>query len=156
MTRDDVVRQIAVPPDARALSMLGCIDYEDAFVVFIADAQDRSAEEWARVVLEQAPVHVRRGLQTGWTAIGLKLGGRPAEQSVLGWEVRNSEKEFVLLGAASRIGMPAELLFVRQRDTLLFCTFVQHDSPAARTVWAGTEPVHVPIVRRLLEHTSRR
>ncbi len=150
------VRQIAVPADARALSTLAHIDYQDAFVVRVDDLHGRPAEQWARVLLERAPGHVRRGLQSGWTAIGLKLGGKPAERFVLGWEIRSSAPEFVLLGAGSRIGMPAELLLVRQRETLLFCTFVQQDSQVARTMWAGTEPLHVPIVRRLLEHGSRR
>ena len=51
--------------------------------------------------------------------------------------------------------MPGELLFKRERDALLFATFVQHDNPVARAVWAGVEPVHVPIVRRVLEHAAQ-
>jgi len=75
---------------------------------------------------------------------------------VLGWEVRSRTPEVVLLGADSRIGMPGELLFERQRETLLFATFVHHGNPVARALWAGVEPVHVPTVRHLLEHAGRR
>jgi hypothetical protein len=75
---------------------------------------------------------------------------------VLGWEVRRSTPEFALLGAGSRIGMPAELLFKRQPDTLLFATFVRQETPIARAVWARVEPVHRPIVRRILEQAARR
>jgi hypothetical protein len=52
--------------------------------------------------------------------------------------------------------MPAELLLMRKPGALVFCTFVQHDNPAARAVWAGVEPVHVPVVRRLLAQARRR
>ncbi|MEZ0291202.1 MAG: hypothetical protein ACAH82_01610, partial [Solirubrobacteraceae bacterium] len=58
--------------------------------------------------------------------------------------------------AGSRIGMPGELLLKREGDALLFATFVQHGNPAARAVWAGVEPVHVPTVRRLLADAARR
>jgi sirohydrochlorin ferrochelatase len=73
---------------------------------------------------------------------------------VLGWEIRRITPQFVLLGADSRIGMPGELLFKRQRHTMLSATFVQHDNDAARAV--GVEPVHVSLVRRHLEQASRR
>ena len=76
--------------------------------------------------------------------------------AILGWEIRRSTRDFVLLGADSRIGMPAELLFKREGDGLLFATFVQHGNPAARTVWAGIEPIHGPTVRRLLADAARR
>jgi hypothetical protein len=36
------VRQVALPPAARALSTLSHIDYEDAFLVEIGPAQDRT------------------------------------------------------------------------------------------------------------------
>jgi hypothetical protein len=52
--------------------------------------------------------------------------------------------------------MPGELLLERRRGALLFCTFVEHDNALARTVWAGVEPVHVPVVRRVLEQAAGR
>lgn len=150
------MRQVAVPPTARSLSTLAQIDYEDAFLVDVGQPQARTAEQWARAVMQDAPIAVQRMLRSGWSAIGLKLDqGRP-DQRVLGWEVRRSTPGFVLLGADSRIGMAGELLFERQQHALLFATFVQHDNPVARAVWAGVEPVHVPVVRSLLEHASRR
>jgi hypothetical protein len=119
------VRQIAVPPAARAPSTLSRID---------------SA--------------MRTMLSSGWASLGLKHGQAGGDRSVLGWEIRRSTEDVVLLGADSHIGMPAELLVERRRDGLLFATFVEHGNPVARTVWAGVEPVHVPIVRRLLERVA--
>jgi hypothetical protein len=150
------VCQIAVAPEVRALSTLARIDYADAFVVDVCAARERTAEQWARAVLEGAPATVRRTLTSGWDAIGLKLGAAGVEGFVLGWEIRRSTPDHVLLGAGSRIGMPGELLFKRQPHALLFSTFVQHDHGLARTVWAGVEPVHVPMVRRVLEGAAHR
>ncbi|HEY3727409.1 MAG TPA: hypothetical protein VGL51_09565 [Solirubrobacteraceae bacterium] len=150
------VRQIQVPPAARALSTLPQIDYEDAFIVDIASTGGRTGEQWARAVLQDAPISVRSSLVSGWSALGLRLGCVRSDRLVLGWEVRRSTPEFALLGAGSRIGMPAELLFKRQPDTLLFATFVRQETPIARAVWARVEPVHRPIVRRILEQAARR
>jgi hypothetical protein len=150
------VRQVAVPPAARARSTLPHVDYADAFVVDIRAAQSRTAEEWARAIVEGAPASVQRQLRWGWTALGLKLGPTRSDRFVLGWEVRRSTPDLVLLGAGSRIGMPAELLLERRQRSLLSATLVQHDNAIARAVWAATEAVHVPVVRRVLERAGKR
>jgi hypothetical protein len=154
--KSSAVRQIIVPPEARTLSTLSHIEYADAFLVDVGTVQERTAEQWAQAFLEDAPARVRHGLLTGWTALGLKLGRTSTGGSVLGWQIRRSTPEFVLLGAGSRIGMAAELLVKRTADAVVFCTFVQQDNQVARSVWTGIEPAHVSIVRRLLERASRR
>jgi hypothetical protein len=150
------VREVAVPPAARRLSTLSHVDYEDAFLVDIGPAQDRTPEQWARVILEDAPITIRRALRSGWFALGLQLGSARSERSVLGWEVLRSTPEFVLLAGRSRVGLSAELLFNRQEHRLLYATLLQQENPIARAVWAGVAPVHRPIVRYVLEQGSRR
>ena len=150
------MRQVAVPPAARSRSTLCHIDYADAFVVDTGPTRDWTGEQWARAILQDAPITVRSGLLAGWSAIGLKLGSGRSGRSVLGWEVRASTPEFVLLGARSRIGMPGELLFKPERRSLLFCTFVQHDNPIAHALWAAIEPTHVRVVHDLLERAGQR
>jgi hypothetical protein len=150
------VRQIAVPAAARELSTLAHVDYADTFLMETGGAPDRTAEQWARLVLEDAPAATRTTLLSGWASLGLKVGRPGSAGSVLGWQVRSNTLDHVLLRADSRIGMPGELLFKREPDALLFSTFVQYDNPAARALWAGVEHVHVPIVRRLLEQAGRR
>ena len=127
----NAVRQIALPPDARALSTLSRIDYEDAFAV-TAEAQ-HTAEEWMRAVLYDAPPSVRRGLWLGWTALGVKLGPPWASDRVLGWKVKHSDP-----------------------DGLLFATLVQQTNPAVRVLWAAITPRHQHVVRSLLSHAARR
>jgi hypothetical protein len=151
---DEKVRQIPVPPGARSLSTLSRIDYEDAFLVQAEHAPERTAEQWARAILEDAPLTVRSKLTTGWTAIGLKVGTGRTGPSVLGWEVRTGTPDVLLLGADSRIGMPGELLFKREGHALLFATFVQQKNRFARAVWAAVEPVHVPTVLSILRHAG--
>ena len=79
---------------------------------------------------------MRARLLRGWCLLGLRLGSPWSRRRVLGWQIRRSTPDFVLLAAGSRIGMPAELLFKRERDGLLFATFVQQRNPLARTIWA--------------------
>ena len=150
------VRQIQVPSTARALCTLSHVDYEDAFLVDIGSVDDQTPEQWARAILEDAAAATRSALLRGWSALGLRLDPTRSDGFVLGWEVRCSTPDFVLLGAGSRLGLPAELLFKRQQKRLLFATFVQQENCIARAVWAGVEPVHRPIVRDILEQASCR
>jgi hypothetical protein len=149
------VRQMDLPSSARALSTLARIDYCDAFLFDVGSTHDESAEELIREILEGAPLAVRTQLLSGWSAIGLKVGNT-SERSVLGWEVRRTVPDHVLLGAESRIGMPGELLLKKEGDALLFATFVAQRNLIARAVWAVTEPVHVRVVRDILDQASRR
>ena len=75
---------------------------------------------------------------------------------MLGWQIRASDADFVLLGADSRVGMPAELLLATRGDGLLFATFVRHDNAIARALWASIEATHVRTVRTVLELADRR
>jgi hypothetical protein len=150
------VGRIAVPPAARALSTLARIDYEDAFFFGTGPVRDRTAEQWAREVLEGAPASVRARLLRGWCLLGLKIGSPRSGRRVLGWEIRRSTPDVVLLGAGSRVGMPGELLFKRERDGLLFATFVRQQNPVARAVWARIAPRHRRVVRSLLAQAARR
>src|SRR5947207_15573327 len=78
------VRQIDVPPAARDLSTLADIDYEDAFLVDVAAAAQRTPEQWARATLEGAPSSTRSALVAGWSSIGLTLDRAGSTRSVPG------------------------------------------------------------------------
>lgn len=150
------VRQVAVPAAARALITLSRIDYTDAFRVDTGRAQHRTAVQWARAILEDASSPLPTKLLLGWKMIGLALVENQRRRAVLGWEIGTSTPEFVLLGAESRLGMRGQLLFKCEGDALLFATFVQHDSHAARAVWAAVQRKHLRIVGNLLEDANQR
>ena len=144
------VRKVPTPPAARALCSLPRIDYEDTFVAETDRAQELTAEEWARRIIEESPARFRVTAPATWLALGLKHGLPWSTENVLGWPVRRSEPDFVLLGARSRTGMPAELLIKREPGAILFATFIQHGSPVMRRVWSVVERPHQEIVPRLL------
>jgi hypothetical protein len=135
---------------------LSRIDYADAFRLDTGHAQHRTAVQWARAILEDASSPLPTKLLSGWTMIGFALVETQCRRAVLGWEMRTSTPEFVLLGAESCLGMRGQLLFKSEGDALLFATFVQHDNHVARAVWAAVQRKHLRIVANLLEDASRR
>ena len=145
------MRPIALPRDARALTTLSRVDYVDACRAEAPALQDRTAEQWARAMLEDAPPDARRALRWVWKGLGLKLGSTGNERLVLGWEVRLSSPEVALLGADSLLGLRGEVLLKRQSELLLFATFIQFQNPVARAVWSRVAPGHRQTVRNLLE-----
>jgi hypothetical protein len=149
-TADTVVRQITPPPGTRSASTLGRVDYEDAFVVDVCEPSALSAEQWMRMILEGASAAVRIQLLSGWSALGLRVGLPSADRSVLGWQIRAADSDFILLGAESWVGMPGELFLRREADRLLFATFVRHDNAFVRALWARVVPTHVRMVQELL------
>jgi hypothetical protein len=146
--RQQAVRQVDVPSDIRDLSTLPTIDYADAFLVDTSAHGDWTPERWAIAVLEEAPLETRSQLLAGWSALGLK--GAETDRSVLGWDVRRSSADALLLGRDSRIGMPGELLFARRPDGLLLATFVHHQTAVTRAMWAAVQRTHVRTVTSLL------
>jgi hypothetical protein len=156
MSPAGAVRQVDVPQAAIELSTLPRIHYEDAFLLETGPAPDRTGEQWARAMLEDAPAAVRHALRSTWTALGLQLAWTRSDRHVLGWELRRSTRDFALLGADGRLGLQAELLFEPRQRTLLFATFVQQTNHIARALWAGIEPVHGPVVRHMLEQAGLR
>ena len=152
----EAVAQVTLPVEARAHSTLAHVDYEDCFLVDVAGARDRTAEAWARAVLEEAPEALRRSLRSGWRSLGIRLGPAAGEGFVLGWTVRRSDPDVALLGATSRLGMQGELLVERRPRELLFATLIQFDNPLARAVWVGVEGPHLRVVRYVLEQARAR
>jgi hypothetical protein len=154
VVRPGRVSQVVLPADARPLSTLSRVDYEDAFIV---DADvERTAEQWVHAVLNDAPLAVRARLVSGWLALGLKLGAPWSAHRVLGWRVKQRSCDFVLLCADSWLGIQGELLFRSEPRGLLFATFIQQNNPAARALWARITSRHQQVVRSLLLHAARR
>jgi hypothetical protein len=149
------IRQVDPPLDVQAISTLPVVDYADTFTV-TGGPGECTPEQWARAMLSSAPRPVRFKLVAGWTLLGLRLGIRPPGQRILGWRVRQRTPDHLLLGAGSRLGLPAELLFRREPDGLLFATFVRQRSRLARALWPRVVPGHQRTVAALLAHGARR
>lgn len=150
------MREVEVPADVLALSTLPWVDYRDGFRLEFADGPELSGEEWAREMLEGASAETRRSLRRGWPLIGLKMAPHGADGAVLGWRLRHSETDFALLGADSRIGMPAELLFRPEPGGLFFATLIQQRNPFVHMLWAPIGPPHRRVVPALMRNAARR
>ena len=144
------VKEVPMPPEARALSTLPRIDYTDSFVAETAEAQNRTAEEWARRMLEQAPMSFRVGAPATWFSLGLKHGAPWSGDHVLGWPVRHREPDYLLLGADGRLGASAELLLKRGTNSIFFATLLQIDSLVMKRIWSAMEAPHRRVVASLL------
>ena len=149
------VTEIELPAGARELSTLALVDYTDSFLLDTSAAPDRTPEEWARAMIAESPTRSRVTLPLGWRALGLRHGWPGSGDGVLGWEIRESNAGYALLGADSWFGMPAELLFRREPDGLLFATFVEHDNAAVRLLWSRISEHHRNVVRELLRRAGR-
>jgi hypothetical protein len=148
--------EVAVPPRARALSTLPRIDYANAILIDTGPLLDRTGEQWARAVLEEAPTEMRAALTTAWTQLGIQLGPARSDRHVLGWTMQRSTPRSVLLHAGSPTGLQVELLVEDGSGTLLFASFIQHDGDAARAAWAEVEDLHAPVMGRLIEEAVAR
>jgi hypothetical protein len=149
----DVV-ETPLPDATRALSRLPRVDYADAFRVSTQQATQRTAEGWARAMLEDAPAATRQRLRDGWRALGLRLGAVDDPTRVLGWPVRESAPDHAVLATTSRLGMHAELVFRREPGALHFSTLITLRDLPARLVWAGIARRHRRVVRHLLVQVS--
>jgi hypothetical protein len=150
------LRDVALPASARAMTSLSRVDYTDSFRLELPRSEDRTAEEWARVVLEDAPAETRRMLRRGWLALGIRLGSTEDRRRVLGWSVRQSAPDYAVLGAHSLFGAEAELLLRREHGSLLFATIMKLNNPLVRAFWAAFSPQHRRVVRHLLRQAGRR
>jgi hypothetical protein len=151
-----VVEQIVIPPVLQAQSALTRIDYTDAFRVATDHAEERTAEQWARATVEEAPPAMRASLRRGWRLLGVRLGDARDPRRVLGWRIRHSDADRAVLAADSILGMRAELVFERVPGAVLFATILTLRNPLARAVWGRVAPQHRRVVAHLLTQAERR
>lgn len=145
------VRHVPVPPDARTRSGLDRIDYENAVFADLGPETGRTAEQWARAILEGVPANEQQARMDAFRGLGLQLGPFPSDDHVLGWPVVHNTPDTTLVGAASTRGLHAELLVQVRPDGLLFAYFNQQDTDEVRTLWASIDQMHGPIMQQMLE-----
>ena len=145
MLRRPVVAEELLPGQGRW-------DYADAFEVRVRERDRRSAEQWARAALEQAPLPVR------WTArtaqrdlLRMQLAPRSAPGHIVGWRIRTSRPDVIVLEAQSPLLRGAIVARRVEPTRLVVSTYIFYSRPrSARAVWAVVAPVHRKVVRYLL------
>src|SRR5262245_8022266 len=138
-----------VPVAVRALGTLGEPDYIDLFTAMTPSATDRTAEAWARLILEQAPVardHARRF----WRLLGLRLGPPGSPDHVQGWRIAAGGHDWLRIETASWY-LTAEAVFRVEPAQVSLSLSVRFDRPPAALVWsfvAGPHQRAVPVMLR--------
>ena len=148
------VSEVTLPDDLRSLATLDRIDYFDSYL--LAGVPERTAERWARAMLEDAPAPTRAQLVVGWTAIGLDLTLPTSARGVLGWRIAYRTRETLVLSAGSRLGLAGNLVYAVRPEGLHFATFTQQTNRVARAAWERIVPQHQGIVRSLLRKAGDR
>ena len=118
-------------------------DYASAFAADVAGADARSAEDWARTILEDAPRALRWFVVAGWRCVLLlRLAPRGTAGTVAGWTlIASSTPTTVTLEVASRLITAHKVMSVAP-DRITLTTYVWFRSRLGRAVWSALAPVH--------------
>jgi hypothetical protein len=142
-----------VPEAVRSLTTLADPDYADLFTITTAMAADRSAEEWARAVLEQAPVS-RRNARALWRFMGLHLGPRHSADHVQGWKIAARGDNWLRVETASWYLTAQAVCLVEERQVSLSLS-LRYDRPVGALVWTLVSGPHQRAVPVMLHQAVR-
>ena len=147
----ETVRQIAVPPDARALSTLARVDYADAFMLECHPPHRRSPEQWARGISKT----LRPACAAGCSRAGRRSGSSSAPPGPTGSSSAgrsSAARTTSCCSAPARAsGCPPSCCSSASPAGCCSPPSCSRTIPSVRALWAGTESVHVSVVRQLLE-----
>jgi hypothetical protein len=138
-----------VPEQVRARITLVEPAYLDVFTIETPVATDHSAEDWARAILERAPVS-RRNARRFWRSLGLRLGPQGSPDHVQGWRIAAAGDDWLRIETAS-FYMTAEAVCLVEPGRVSLSLCVRHDRPPAALVWAliaGPHQRAVPVMLR--------
>jgi hypothetical protein len=149
MTVSSLVGVHEVPDAVRSLTTLTDPDYVDLFTVTTATASGRSAEQWARAVLEQAPLS-RRNARRLWRLMGLRLGPPHSADHVQGWRIAARGDNWLRVETASWY-LTAQAVCLVEGTQVSVSLSLRYDRPVAALVWAVVAGPHqraVPVMLR--------
>lgn len=130
-------------------------DYTDHFEAPIATADDRTPEQWARAVFEDAPGPLRGLFASSFRyGLGLRLGPRSSPEHVLGWEIIDRKLDSITVESRSWF-LTSRLVFRAQGSRLTQSTLVHYDKRIARVLWPPVSILHRQIVPWLLRRAAR-
>ena len=132
-------------------------DYADAFELPMSETDHRTAEQWLRAGLEQAPAAVRTLIVLVHRHVLRLELGRPTDRSrVLGWRIAEADDDVVRLEAAGTLAYA--VIIGRRIDApgIRLTTALSYRRPAlARVVWTVIGSLHRRIAPLLLERAAR-
>ena len=130
-------------------------DYADAFEVRLADPDHRTAEQWLRAGLEQAPAPVRRTIRIAHRHVLRFRLGPPSPDRVLGWDIATSTPGVFSLQTRSSMMRAAIVVRRRAATSTTLTTVLHYDRPVlCRVVWTLVGPLHRRIAPLLLARAA--
>lgn len=128
-------------PDALVeLGTLGTVDYVDSCVADVPVGTERSAEDWARVVLEQTAIGRRAPLL--WTALGLRLGPRPSPDHIQGWRIAGRGDDWIRVETRSWFASAQAVCRVADGHVSV-ALLLRYDRPlVAAAIWLPVGALH--------------
>ena len=130
--------------------------YVSAFELRTGEAESRTAEQWARMTFDSAPVLLRWFVVAGWRfVLGLRLARPPSPSDVLGWQIVESEPHIVTLAAKSRL-LSARNIVRRQPQQITWITVVDFESRVGQVLWSVAAPIHHATIPFLMARATSR
>jgi len=123
-------------------------DYVDVTTITTAEARKRSPEQWARAVMEQAPLGRRARML--WRPLGLRLGPSGSSDHVQGWRIAQRGDDWIRVETGSWY-MTAQAVCLVDDEHVSLALFLRYDRPIAALVWAAVGIMHrraVPVMVR--------
>jgi len=142
-----------IPDSVRYHVTLPETDYVDLFTLETG-SHDRSAEQWARAVLELAPLS-RRNARRLWRLMGLRLGPPRSPEHVQGWKIAESGENWIRLETYSWY-LSAQVICLVDGGRVSVSLSLRYDQRlVASVVWAAVRPSHQRAVPVMLHQAAR-
>ncbi len=134
-----LVRRVEVPETDR---IAATADYATAFAVEVGNEDERTPEQWARLIFEGAPTALRWFVTIGWRfVLGLRLGPTRSPEYVLGWRIVGRAAQAITLRAESKL-IVAHKVVLAANARVTVTTSVRYERRSGRLVWTAVSPVH--------------
>ena len=153
VVRNGRAHRVPVPLDEPLIGDAS-YDYADSFEIRVPESDERSAEQFVRCAIEDAPRPLR---ELVWLVhrhvLRLRLGPRSSASHVLGWRIKTSERDAFRLEATSPLFGRGVIIGRRPDPTrAVVTTYVFHSRPTlGRAIWAVVGPLHRRVAPYLME-----
>ena len=141
-----------VPEVVRGLAVLERQDYVDFFTIPTDAAPRRSAEGWARTILEETSL-ARSGARRLWRALGLRLGPPQSPDHVQGWRIGERGDRWIRLETASWY-LTARAVCTVDEGAVSLSLSIRYDRRIAGLVWSLVAGPHLRAVPVMLHQAA--
>jgi hypothetical protein len=153
--------RVEVPEAVRSAGSPAGVDDATAFEILVAQDDERSPEQWARLIFEGAPIALRWFVLIGWRVVlRLRLGPARTPAYVLGWRIVGTtasafpSAEAITLQVRSKL-ITADKIVQVNRSRVTVTTLVRYERRTGRLIWMAVSPIHHLTEPLLLTRAAR-